>query len=69
MTIEEVLKFYGSTYKFHQLTGMSHTNFVQWKKLGYIPITTQIKIEGLSKSKLKADLSHCPRAEEDVNVR
>ena len=66
MTFDEVKNHFGTAYRFKVLTGMSHSNFKQWSERGYIPIETQLKIEMLTKGLLKADLSHCPRLEKDV---
>jgi hypothetical protein len=35
---------------------MSHANIYNWIKWGFIPIVSQIKIEKLTKGKLKADM-------------
>ena len=59
MTIEELEAFYGNSYRFEKKTGMSHGNFPVWKKLGYIPIFSQMKLERLTKGALKASLDHC----------
>ncbi len=57
MTIDEVIKYFGNNYRYHKRTGMSPNNIYNWKRLGYIPIDTQMKIEQLSNGELKADLS------------
>lgn len=64
MTIEEVLKYYGSAYRFGKVTGMSHANVSNWKKNGFIPIETQIKIEALTNGALKARLEDLKRTKE-----
>lgn len=61
MKIEDVIEYFGSGYNMQKLHGLSHSNFAHWRKLGYVPITTQIKIERLTKGALKASLNHCPR--------
>lgn len=58
MTIEDVINYFGSGYKLNLLTNMSKTTFHNWKKKGYVPISTQIKLESFTKGKLKADLNH-----------
>lgn len=63
MRIIDVLEYFGSSYFFEKNTKMAHQNINNWKKLGYIPITTQLKIEKLTSGKLKADLSHCNKDE------
>ncbi len=55
MTLEDVMAYYGSGYKFSMITGMSHTNFLNWRKKGKIPVTAQVKIEHLTSGKLQAD--------------
>lgn len=56
MTIEEVLEHYGSGYQFEKKTGLSRGNVTNWKRMGFIPIATQIKIEELTNGALKARL-------------
>lgn len=56
MTPQEVLEFYGNSYKFKQQTGMSDRSLVNWISWGYIPEGSQYKIERLTKGKLKAGL-------------
>ena len=58
MLLEEVIHYYGSTYKFYKLTGGSTSRFADWRKLGYIPIKVQIKLEKLTKGALKANIKH-----------
>ncbi len=57
MTLEEVRKYYGTGYKFEKVTGMLRSNFWKWKKDGFIPIRSQMKIQDLTKGELKASLS------------
>ena len=59
MKITDLKREYGSVYRFMKETGLSEGNFAYWRKKGYIPINTQIKIEKLTNGRLKADLSHC----------
>ena len=61
MTLDEVIKYYGSGYNMQKIHGLSHTSLSNRKKYGYIPILMQIKIERLTKGKLKASLNHCPK--------
>ena len=58
MTLDDVIKFYGTSYNFKKTTNMSHDNYRLWRQKGYIPILTQFKLEELSKGKLKADYKH-----------
>lgn len=62
MKLDEVLEYFGTSHRMEKTTGLSHQNMANWKRLGYVPITTQIKIERLTKGSLKADLNHCPRS-------
>lgn len=59
MTIDDVLTYYRTGYNMRKVTGLSASNVVHWKKLGYVPIVTQMKLERLSNGALKADLKHC----------
>ena len=61
MTIDEVLQYYGTGYRMNKMIGLSPTLPSNWRKYGYIPIQTQMKIERLSKGVLKANLSHCKK--------
>lgn len=54
MTVEEVLQYYGSTYRFEQKTMFRSSNFVHWKRKGYIPMQMQMRIERLTNGALKA---------------
>ncbi len=45
MTLKELDEHFGTTYKFKLKTGLSHTNWLYWRKLGYIPIEAQIKLD------------------------
>lgn len=58
MTIDDVLKHYGSIYRFCKETGMSHNSYYNWRERGYIPIVSQMKLERLTSAVLKANLSH-----------
>lgn len=59
MTIDEVVKYYGSAHKMELKHGLSHHNVKSWKKKGYIPIQTQVRIEKLTDGELRANLEHC----------
>ena len=65
MTLEEIRKYFVTGYKFSQITGMTHTNFTNWKRKGYVPILTQNRIEQITGGQLKADFKH---AEKKYNV-
>jgi hypothetical protein len=61
MTLDDVLKYYGTGYKMSKMTNLSASNIIHWKKLGYIPIVTQMRIEKLSQGDLKANFNDCPK--------
>lgn len=61
MTLDEVIKYFGSSYRFGKKTGMGSANYLNWERRGYIPIETQLKLEMFTKGKLKANLDHVPR--------
>ena len=54
MTIEELRKYFGSSYKMHKDTGISHTQWIRWMRKGYIPIRSQIRIEEKTEGQLRA---------------
>lgn len=54
MTLDEVKEFFGSSYKFHLLTGWTHSCYNNWSKKGYIPIKSQFKLEQFTNGQLKA---------------
>lgn len=64
MTIDEVMAYYGTAYYLEKKTGISHNTVTNWKRIGYIPIITQMKIESLTLGKLEASLSHVKK--EDI---
>lgn len=68
MTIDDVYNHYKSGRQMQIKTGLSHSNFQNWRERGYIPIATQMKIERLTDGALKADLSHCKKEEELPNA-
>lgn len=58
MTIEEVLKYYGTAYQMGLNTRLTCQSMVHWKEIGYIPIVSQMKLEKDSGGALKADFKH-----------
>jgi hypothetical protein len=56
MTIDEVIKYYGSCYAIYKECGFAHGSPYHWKKQGYIPSAAQRKIEQLTQGVLKAEL-------------
>ncbi len=59
MTLVELEKYFGSFYKASIQTGMRHNTIGGWKKKGYIPIVSQMKIEKATDGKLKARFEDC----------
>jgi hypothetical protein len=57
MTPTDVLKYYGSQYRFAKSTGMASASLCNWLKWGYIPEASQYKIERLTKGELKTEWS------------
>jgi len=57
MTVDEVVKYFETGYRFNQQTGMAHANFTNWVKKGFIPEYSQMKIEHLTNGALKADVT------------
>jgi hypothetical protein len=55
MTFEELREHYGTGYKFSKETGMSASSWRNWKKWGYIPIESQLKIQKMTQGKLKVN--------------
>jgi len=56
MTIEKVIKFFGSKSAACASIGLTRSAFTNWEKIGYIPYPRQLEIEIVTKGKLKADL-------------
>ncbi len=56
MTLDEVIAYFGSTVILNQVTGMSRNNIANWKRMGYVPILSQVKIERRTGGALKANL-------------
>jgi hypothetical protein len=57
MTVDDLKKYFGTTYKFAKDTGCNSNSWSTWEKLGYIPARSQLKLENITASKLVADLS------------
>lgn len=58
MKIDDVITYYRNAYQFSKRTKMSINNIRNWKKMGHIPIASQVKIEKISNGVLKANLEH-----------
>ena len=56
MRLEDVLNLYGNQYQFHKQTKMSVNTIKNWKRLSYIPILSQIRLEALSNGAITASL-------------
>lgn len=63
MTIDDIKKEYGTMYRFFKEVGLSEGNSGYWAKVGFIPIVTQLRIERLTKGRLKASLNDCGKEE------
>ena len=56
MTVEEILKYFGSSSKFNKLTGMSSASIVNWKRKGFVHSQSQIFLEDFTDGELKASI-------------
>ncbi len=54
MTYDDIKKHFGSAYQFSLCCKFSCSAPANWKRQGFIPISTQIKIEELTNGALKA---------------
>lgn len=57
MTLDEIEKYFGSLTAAATKLGLKRQSTTYWKKIGCMPLTQQIRIELLSKGKLKADMA------------
>ena len=53
MTIDEIVEYFGNFYRMCKRTGLTYGCLYRWKKLGYIPYSSQKKIEIASGGVLK----------------
>ncbi|GKS62491.1 hypothetical protein YTPLAS21_19490 [Candidatus Nitrosocosmicus sp.] len=60
MTLEQVIIEFGSGARLCKLLKIHRQNFTYWKKIGYIPIMAQYRIQDLSEGKLKASFDDLP---------
>lgn len=58
MTVHDVKEYFGNSNQFAVKTGISHTIWYYWDKVGYVPIASQLRIQRLTNGVLKADLKH-----------
>ena len=61
MTIEDVILHYGSIYQLQLKTGICSTNLKYWRKVGYIPLPMQHRIQRKTRGKLRANEDHARR--------
>lgn len=55
MRIEEAILFYGSGSKLCKELGITRQCITNWRKRGFMPMLQQLKLEKITKGKLKAD--------------
>ena len=55
MTIDDIMKYFGSTYEFEKQTGFKHSNVCHWKKKGKVPVTMQLKLHKMTHDALQID--------------
>ena len=59
MKIKDLKDFFGTFYKAAKQLNISQQSIINWKKRGYIPIVSQMKIEAGTEGQLKARLEDC----------
>jgi len=57
MKFEEVLEYFGTIYKIATRVGFSMNTPRNWKKIGYIPLDAQARIQNYTKGALQMDTS------------
>lgn len=57
MTIDEIHVYFGNWTKAMRGLDLSVNAYQNWLKNGYVPLSTQIKIQKKTKGKLKADVA------------
>lgn len=55
MSVDEVVKYFGSTYKAADALKISARNFQAWRRKGKISLVQQFRLEKLTNGVLKAD--------------
>ncbi len=58
MKPQDVLEYFGSGYQFGKKSGMTRNSLRNWRKWGFVPIASQIKLQKLTKGVLKADIDY-----------
>lgn len=67
MILDDVKKYYGTSYVFERETKMSHNCWRYWGKIGYIPFDSQMRLQMLTDNKLMSSLDHYAlRVKDDV---
>lgn len=59
MKVEDLKEYFGSFYKAARFLNISEQSTMNWKRKGYIPIASQMKIEKLTQGALKARFEDC----------
>lgn len=59
MTVDDIKEYFGSFYKAARFLNISEQSTMNWKRRGYIPIASQMKIEKLTDGALKARFEDC----------
>lgn len=57
MTVDDLKEYYKTGYNFNKQTGITASQYGLWMKYGYIPKTSQCRIEVASGGALKADIT------------
>ena len=55
MSIDEAIAYFGNGNKLCKALKISRTNITNWRKIGYIPLFQQYRLERITKSELRAD--------------
>jgi len=58
MKLEDLVTKYGTYANAFRTLGMGSSSYAAWRKSGFIPINTQMKIEQMTNGDLVADMSH-----------
>jgi hypothetical protein len=59
MTVDDVLSHFRNSYQFSKQTGMSINNIRNWRLKGYIPISSQLKLQKISNGVLRTAFHGC----------
>jgi hypothetical protein len=58
MLLDELYEYFGTWTKLVRSLDFSHTSYLVWRKKGYIPYTSQLRIEKITRGKFKAKQAH-----------